>query len=351
MPGPVKINLPGIGLKTGLELVDIRYQLILGGTYIWPTGMPRARKELFSTRKAYRQSLMSDNERDKHRARHDPNFKARLQYHRERTNLLGPIALHIGWSIHRRIRRLMDLGNEIILGQAKTKWVRKPFSTYIPSQAGVKIYRKQFIFYPVRGRPFSLPIPPQPLIDTFIDVDHPEGILSTRYGSEGVVMNWELPGLFAVSYGNGPWVQQKNGIMRYARKWHFSSYSIRGVVVPHVIVHRKYTIRDVFQGWHNLEVRRIALERLPLDEVVRSGFMVPIDRSDWGILYVEKQIDLHASDPMALAFVKVINATPEPDGHKKDYWLRVPPECRTAKQAVAWTFGLESARYRPDFES
>jgi hypothetical protein len=43
--------------------------------------------------------------------------------------------------------------------------------------------------------------------------------------------------------------------------------------------------------------------------------------------------------------VKVVNSTPEPDGSFKDYLLRVPPDIRTPREAVAWTFATDD--YRP----
>lgn len=50
--------------------------------------------------------------------------------------------------------------------------------------------------------------------------------------------------------------------------------------------------------------------------------------------------------------VEVVNATAEPDGSHRRYFLRVPPRTRTARQAVAWTFGFEDARrYVPSIES
>lgn len=45
--------------------------------------------------------------------------------------------------------------------------------------------------------------------------------------------------------------------------------------------------------------------------------------------------------------VEVVNATPEPSGECKDYWLRVPPGMRTAHEAVAWTWGKTEAEYNP----
>jgi hypothetical protein len=45
--------------------------------------------------------------------------------------------------------------------------------------------------------------------------------------------------------------------------------------------------------------------------------------------------------------VEVLNSTPEPDGTRRTYWLRVPPSTRTAKEGVAWTFGLQAEAYAP----
>ena len=50
-----------------------------------------------------------------------------------------------------------------------------------------------------------------------------------------------------------------------------------------------------------------------------------------------------ANLPEPVVMVEVLNSTPEPDGSFKDYWLRVPPTMETARQAVAWTFGLADA--------
>jgi hypothetical protein len=41
--------------------------------------------------------------------------------------------------------------------------------------------------------------------------------------------------------------------------------------------------------------------------------------------------------------VEVVNATAEPDGSRRRYLLRVPPTTRTARAAVAWRFGFETA--------
>jgi hypothetical protein len=49
--------------------------------------------------------------------------------------------------------------------------------------------------------------------------------------------------------------------------------------------------------------------------------------------------------------VEVVNSTRAPDGSFKRYWLRVPPEMSTAREAVAWTFGLRATQYAPEKET
>ena len=43
--------------------------------------------------------------------------------------------------------------------------------------------------------------------------------------------------------------------------------------------------------------------------------------------------------------VEVVNGTAEPDGSLKRYTLSVPPECRTAIEATAWTYGMTTKEY------
>jgi hypothetical protein len=71
-----------------------------------------------------------------------------------------------------------------------------------------------------------------------------------------------------------------------------------------------------------------------------------VHKDEFGTLYCLPQRGWEA-----VAIVKVVNTTPEPDGTFKDYFLRVPPWVRTAREAVAWTFGMESAGYRPGVET
>jgi hypothetical protein len=63
---------------------------------------------------------------------------------------------------------------------------------------------------------------------------------------------------------------------------------------------------------------------------------------DYGKL---SRYELPGDEPLVM--VEVVNATPEPDGTHHIYWLRVPPTVGSAREAVAWTFGLNADHYRP----
>ena len=49
--------------------------------------------------------------------------------------------------------------------------------------------------------------------------------------------------------------------------------------------------------------------------------------------------------------IELVNATPEPDGEYRHFWLRVPPTMSTCAEAVAWTFGLSAEQYTPLLEA
>jgi hypothetical protein len=80
------------------------------------------------------------------------------------------------------------------------------------------------------------------------------------------------------------------------------------------------------------------IEIMTPQRYVALGGAAPVAEDETGILWRRSWL---ASD--AWAAVEVINATPEPDGTRKHFFLQVPPNMRSARDAVAWTYGL-----RPD---
>jgi uncharacterized protein DUF6745 len=92
----------------------------------------------------------------------------------------------------------------------------------------------------------------------------------------------------------------------------------------------------------NAELRRVMLEHYGYDRYLADSGAEPLQRDEAGVLW---RITLEGDEPLVM--VEVVNSTPEPDGTHRTYWLRVPPRTRTAREGVAWTFGLTADEYTP----
>jgi hypothetical protein len=92
----------------------------------------------------------------------------------------------------------------------------------------------------------------------------------------------------------------------------------------------------------NAEIRRVMLEHFGFERYLRDSAARELHRDEWGTLW---RVELPRDEPLVM--VEVTNATPEPDGTRRTYFLRVPPTTRTAHEAVAWTFGLSPQEYAP----
>ena len=51
------------------------------------------------------------------------------------------------------------------------------------------------------------------------------------------------------------------------------------------------------------------------------------------------------------AFVALRDRVLGPDGAPLEHWIGVPPHVATAREAVAWSFGMGEADYRPAREA
>lgn len=124
-------------------------------------------------------------------------------------------------------------------------------------------------------------------------------------------------------------------------------YMIHGIQVDErVVLHPEtLTVADV-DNERNAEVRRVLLGRFGEARYIEESGTECVATDDFGSLY-RRELD----QDEALCMVRVLNSTPEPDGTRKTYWLRVPPETRTPKEGVAWTFGLPAEQYNPVVET
>lgn len=136
----------------------------------------------------------------------------------------------------------------------------------------------------------------------------------------------------------GPAVQYRDGLKIFS--WEGSS------VPDRVIKFSQHMNAHDIESEPNIEVRRFMIDMFGLDKFMLASGARKIQTDETGSLYLKDMLD---DEPIVL--VEVINRSPEPDGHFKRYFLRVPPHIRTAREAVAWTFGLRPEHYKPNKET
>jgi hypothetical protein len=144
----------------------------------------------------------------------------------------------------------------------------------------------------------------------------------------------------------GPAVSYRDG---------YALYSSHGVRVPDWVINAPAQITvEKIDAEANSEVRRVMVERYRLgDETSGAGAYIR-DAGGVRLDYDESCGTLwrrEVPDDEPIVMIEVINSTQEPDGSWKRYWLRVPPNMQTAREAVAWTFGLAADQYRPMVET
>ena len=128
--------------------------------------------------------------------------------------------------------------------------------------------------------------------------------------------------------------------LRFPDGW--SVWAWKGVTIPGWMIARPDEITlDKIDAATNVQVRRCMIEIMTPQRYVALGGAARVAEDETGILWRKRWM---ASD--AWAAVEVINATAEPDGTRRHFFLQVPAHLQTAREAVAWTYGM-----RPDVYS
>jgi len=127
----------------------------------------------------------------------------------------------------------------------------------------------------------------------------------------------------------------------------YKIYSWQGVTCPKDLIEHpeKITPQEIDQEG-NAEIKRIMIERFGLEKYVTSSFDTKIHEDECGTLYSKRT---GVGEPLTM--VRVTNSTPESNGTYKEYFLRVPPTMKTAREAVAWTFDLDEEEYDPSVQT
>jgi hypothetical protein len=138
--------------------------------------------------------------------------------------------------------------------------------------------------------------------------------------------------------GDGPALAYRDG---------FALHRWRGVTIPAEFAQTLASLTPTaIRTERNAELRRIMLEHYGHERYILDSGAEPIQQDEAGKLW-----RVALPDDEAITMVEVVNSTAEPDGTFRTYWLRVPPHMSTAKQAVAWTFGLEEQEYEPQIQT
>jgi len=146
-----------------------------------------------------------------------------------------------------------------------------------------------------------------------------------------------------------------------------SLFALQGVLVPEKALFqpRALTAQEIDEVRQS-EVKRGLVELLGLNRFLGDLGMVEIDRVDQphdlamennnvvraffglqgGRLFRKEN---NGDEPKVYVVLK--NSTMEPDGCRKEFFIRVPPAIKTVREAVAWTFGMEEMEYAPLKES
>lgn len=93
-------------------------------------------------------------------------------------------------------------------------------------------------------------------------------------------------------------------------------------------------------GLPNAEIRRAVLELVGYDKLLDEAELIDESRQDGQLLCIK----LSGDEDLVLLHVKDPSTT-------REYFLRVPPTMKTAKQARAWTFGFDEKDFNPIVET
>jgi hypothetical protein len=131
--------------------------------------------------------------------------------------------------------------------------------------------------------------------------------------------------------------------LRYPDGWR--AYAWKGVWVPAWMIEHPERITttridDTLDPiWRNCMIDIMTPERF-----IKLGLVARVAEDETGILW--RKVWTYRGVPAgSWTVVEVVNGTTEQDGSRKRFFLRVPSAMRTAREAVAWTYGLTADQY------
>jgi Domain of unknown function (DUF6745) len=131
--------------------------------------------------------------------------------------------------------------------------------------------------------------------------------------------------------------------LRYRDAW--SAHAWKGVEVPAwVIEHPEWITASNIADTFEPTLRNTMIDVMTPERFIAICSPSCVSKDETGVLW--RKLWGHRGVTIgSWCAVEVVNATPEPDGSQKRYVLRVPSHVRTAREAVAWTYGLTAKQY------
>jgi hypothetical protein len=146
-----------------------------------------------------------------------------------------------------------------------------------------------------------------------------------------------LHGQLRLHHADGPAVRYTDG---------FGLHVLHGTPVPAWVLTNPSVQRITAEP--NVEVRRSAIERIGWDAYIRLGGLTLVAASpDPGNpgAYLRLYDLPGPSGGTPGRVLLAVNGTPEPDGQRRQYGLRIPPVIDNPVEAAGWTYGLSGEQY------
>jgi len=164
---------------------------------------------------------------------------------------------------------------------------------------------------------------------------------------ENIVVISERPGsLFRDDQGRLHCEDRK--AISYSDDW--GLYVWHGTNVPEYVIERpeSITVDDIMKE-ANAEIRRIKIERMGENTFLDRANAQLLDEDLDAFQFPRKlwKVDFNNGNEDPWVAVQVTNSTKEPDGTHRQFVIPVPPDMRTAAQAIAWTFQMDPDEYKP----
>lgn len=116
-------------------------------------------------------------------------------------------------------------------------------------------------------------------------------------------------------------------------------YAWKGIIAPQAMIDDSITVGTIDRE-ANIHIRRCMIEILTPERYIAEGGAIAVGTDECGTLWQKRWFNGDA-----WSAVQVVNGTRRSDGSAKHYFLQVPITCRTPREAVAWTYGMNEFQY------